>query len=40
MVIDNLMTEEYKARIKKLVDDGHITEEESKILINTSYNLY
>ncbi len=36
----NLMTQEYKARIEQLVSNGHITKEEAKILINTSYSLY
>ncbi len=38
--MSNLMTQEYKARIEKLVRNGHVTKEEAKILINTSYNLY
>lgn len=36
----SLVTEEYKARIQKLVDDGHITKREALKLLNDSNSLY
>ncbi|ELJ8516667.1 hypothetical protein [Vibrio cholerae] len=36
----SLVTEEYKARIQKLVDNGHITKIEALKLLNDSNSLY